>query len=354
MKTASARETQKLLKLYDGCSAFCGELHNHAATGGTSDGKYTLTQWREALQQLHLDFAAILDHRQVRHMFLPEWEDGLFICGTEPGTVIVDSTGSKPTAHYNMIFASPEPLMALLEEFPEFEYEGGVEGHFGYPSFTTERFGQLIDAVKAHGGFFVRPHPKQNGKYDDPLCYWFRDETGLEVFYHGAERDNDFVRHTQDNYRLWVDLLQRGKRLWACAGGDEHAAPTTLALTTIYATEKSNEAYLSQLRKGNFVCGSVGIRMCVGETTMGGVTDFTGKRLIICVSDFHESVRRENHLYRLDIINENGVVCSEEIGCDGSYCFSMPTQQCGFYRAEVLDVTAQRRIAIGNPIWNGI
>ena len=81
MTTAS--EIQKLEAHYAGCRAFHGELHDHASTGGTSDGHCTLTQWAEDLAKLKMDFAAILDHRQVRHMFLPEWKDGLFIGGTE-------------------------------------------------------------------------------------------------------------------------------------------------------------------------------------------------------------------------------------------------------------------------------
>ena len=38
--------------------------------------------------------------------------------------------------------------------------------------------------------------------------------------------------------------------------------------------------YLQQLRKGDFVCGSVGIRMCIGETTTGGQCPFGGQKLI--------------------------------------------------------------------------
>ena len=350
ISVASAAEVEYLEKLYSGLVPYHGELHNHAATGGTSDGKRDLNHWRGALEALQMDFAAILDHRQVRHMFLPEWEDGLFIGGTEPGTVIVDSTGVKPTAHYNMIFASPEPLMELLEEFPEFEYEGGPEGHFGYPKFTTERFGQLIDAVKAHGGFFVRPHPKQNGQYEDPLCYWFRDWTGIEVFYNGAVPN--FDQFTAENYKLWTDLLALGKKVWACAGGDEHACATDKALTTIYAASRTNAAYLERLRKGDFVCGPVGIRMCIGDTTMGGQCDFTGKQLIVNVQDFHRSVRFPEHQYRLDVLDDTGVIDSCEISCEEPAYITVNTQDRAFYRVEIFDVTRNRRIAIGNPIWN--
>ena len=61
------------------------------------------------MEEFSLDFVAIVDHRQVRHMYQPEWEDGLFIAGTEPGTGIVNDVYKKMVVenemHYNMIFA---------------------------------------------------------------------------------------------------------------------------------------------------------------------------------------------------------------------------------------------------------
>lgn len=347
---ATQADMQHLESCYAGLTPFHGELHNHAATGGTSDGHRDLNHWRGALEALHMDFAAILDHRQVRHMFLPEWEDGLFICGTEPGTRIVDANATNQFMHYNMILPTAEALMDLLTEFTEFEYTGGVEGHFRYPEFTKERFGELIDGIKARGGFFVYPHPKQIMQSDDPCAYWFRDETGIEVFYNGPE--HAFNQCTPPNYQLWKDLLAKGKRVWACAGGDEHACATDAALTTLYATERKNAAYLEQLRKGNFVCGAVGIRMCIGDTVMGGKTDFAGKRLVVNVQDFHESVRIPERKYRLDIWDDTGIVESMDISCEEPVYVAMDTEDRAFYRVEVVDVLRDRLVAVGNPIWN--
>ena len=346
---ASVTDKAQLEALYKDLSVHYGELHNHAATGGTSDGHRDLSHWRGAMEALHMDFAAILDHRQVRHMFLPEWEDGVFVCGTEPGTRIVDCNGTNQFMHYNMILPTAEALMDLLTEFSEFEYTGGEEGHFKYPEFTRERFGQLIDGIKARGGFFVYPHPKQIMQSEDPCEYWFRDETGIEVFYNGPE--HAFDQCTPPNYQLWKDLLAKGKRVWACAGGDEHACATDAALTTLYATERKNAAYLEQLRKGNFVCGAVGIRMCIGNTVMGGACSFDGQRLVINIQDFHKSVRFPERTYRVDIWDDTGLVQSHEISCMEPNYIAMDTEDRAFYRVEVYDVTRNRLIAIGNPIW---
>jgi len=343
----STDEKQQLLSKYAACRAFHGELHDHSASGGTSDGKSTLAQWTERLAQLKMDFAAILDHRQVRHMYLPEWQDGLFIPGTEPGTKIDDCSARIPYMHYNILLPERDKLAKLLEEFPEYEFTGGIEGHFIYPSFTRKRFGQLVDAVKAHGGLLVHPHPKQLMDSDEPCDYVFRDEMGLEVFYNDASGE-----HTKKNYALWTALLKAGRRIWACAGGDLHAEATDRALTTIYAEEKSAKAYLAHLRRGDFTCGGVGVRMCMGECVSGGKCAFAGQKLIACIDDFHAGVKHPEHIYRADLINEKGVVLSRSISCTEANWFSIDAQDCDFYRIEVIDLSTGVRIAIGNPIWN--
>ena len=96
-------EKQHLLEKYQSRRVFHGQLHDHAATGGTSDGKIPLSDWVIRMKELQLDFAAILDHRQVRHMYLPQWKQALFLCGTEPGTHIPDSHASFNEMHYNLL-----------------------------------------------------------------------------------------------------------------------------------------------------------------------------------------------------------------------------------------------------------
>ncbi len=341
------RGKANLERLYRGRQVFHGELHDHSDSGGTSDGKFPLSKWPEKLRALKMDFAAILDHRQIRHMYQPEWKDGLFIPGTEPGTKISDSKARNQHMHYNILLPERDLLAGLLAEFPEYEFTGGVEGHFIYPSFTRERFGQLIDAVKARGGFFVHPHPKQVMESDDPTDYWFRDGTGIEVFYIGMD-----TAETRANYALWIDLLRAGKRVYATAGCDLHAEPHDTALTTLYAEAHSAKAYLPHLAAGDFTCGAVGVRMCVGETAMGGTCPFNGKRLVVCIGDFHDSVVMPGHKYRADIMDENGVVQSGLVSPDRETWFSCDASNAKFWRVEVTDVTRNLRIAVGNPIWN--
>ena len=354
MMTATQAEIKHLEELYAGRVAFHGELHDHANTGGTSDGLRDLTHWRGALEALKMDFAAILDHRQVRHMYLPEWEDGLFLCGTEPEARITDSQATVKETHYNMLFPNPQLLEELLAEFPEYEFTGGQEGHFEYPGFTRERFGQLIDAVKAKGGLFVIPHPKQWMKSEYPMDYWYRDFTGLEVIYKDYRDIRPGKAYTAQNYELWTTLLAMGKRVWACAGGDWHSVCCDKALTTLYATQRTNAEMMKPLRVGDFTCGGVGIRMCIGDTVCGSVCDLENKRLLVSVSDFHPSLYIKGHTYRVDILDDKGIVASKEISYGEAaqpVYLAIDTHKSDFYRVEVMDVTSDYRIAIGNPIW---
>ena len=348
---AKERDISLLNSLYEGRKLLWGDLHNHAATGGTSDGKRSLENHKGSLESLYMDFVAILDHRQVRHMYLPEWVDGTFICGTEPGTRIVDCkavVGDKNEMHYNMLFPSPAPLEELLSEFTEYQFEGGKEGHFKYPSFTKERFCELVDKVFEKGGFYVHPHPKQYMQSSDPLDYFFRDGQGLEVFYRDMRSD-----YTKVNYKLWCELLALGKRVFATAGEDGHSFLKDGALTAIYAEEKSSPSVVSHLRDGDFVCGSVAMRACIGETKMGGVCDFKGKRYVISVDDFHRSVKDTHHKYRIDILDDKGVVYSRRIKPDECTVLAFDTSdKAKFYRAEIFDVSEGLRISIANPIWN--
>ena len=336
-----------LEKLYSGRRAYYGDLHNHSASGGTSDGQCTLQGWIDGMKELGMDFATILDHKQVRHMYLSEWDDGTFIGGTEPGTNISDANAENKGIHYNMIFADPKPLEKLLETFSEYEFEGGWDGHFIYPDFTRERMCELIRFIKENGGFFVLPHPKQIMNAEEPLEYFFEDEIGFEVVYRDLHDEL-----TEKGYKLWCELLALGKRLFATAGEDRHLNPSCDALTTVYAEEKKASSYISKFRVGDFVCGAVGIKMAVGDTAMGGVCDFAGKTLEIFVGDFHSSVKQNNHTYKMLLINDKGIVCEEKISPDRDNFFEYKAENCKFYRVEIFDETENLRIAIGNPIWN--
>ena len=349
--TASEADIAQLEKLYEGRQPYHGELHDHADTGGTSDGKMKLEDWKMNLLTKDMDFATFADHRQVLHMRLPEWDNDLFIGGTEACTWIKDSKATQNKLHYNMLFATPEGLENVLNTFPlMFSY---YRDHFSYFQFTTAQFEELAKFVTDNDGFFVHVHPKGKSYLvsDDPLDYYFGEYTGIEVLcgYYG----NQSVEINQDALKLWTDLLSLGKKVYATSGSDSHNSSNTVSLTTIYAEQANAKTYLSHVKKGDFTAGPVGIRMSVGDTHMGGETDFAGKRLVVSVGDFHSQECMPGHTYRIDIYSDQGLVASQEIpGSGTSYMALDADDTVKFYRAEVYDVTSDYQVAIGNPIWN--
>jgi len=350
--------------LYAGLQPYYGELHDHAATGGTSDGKQPLSLWKTELDRLNMDFATIVDHKQSLHMYLEDWDNNKFIGGSEAATTITDRTGVK--LHYNMIFSDPAGLEAVVSQFPEFQWQYYPEDytgtnaaklaggwHFAYPSFTAARFTEVCEAVYANGGFVALVHPKSVGyiSSDDPADAYFMDGIGMEVFYtYFCTRDG---WKTKANHKLWTDMMKAGYKVYATAGNDEHDMPSDKACSVIYAAERGADAWVQQLRKGQFVAGAVGVRSAMGDTMMGGTTSFEGKRFTFSVGDFHQSLYDPTHTYRADVYDQNGVVFSGEVDVNETTYFAFDADNASnYYYIEIYDVTDDSMIAIGNPIWN--
>lgn len=345
---ATEEDIALLDSLYEGRRAYYGDYHDHANTGGTSDGKVNLAMWKINMAAKQIDFATIVDHKQLLHMTLPDWDNSMFIGGSEAGTRIED-VGNQ-SMHYNMIFADPAKFEAfLIENNDLYKYK---DDHFSYPLFNQEQMRNIAQAVMDKGGFFTHVHPKGDSyiQSDDPLDYWYGDGTGLEVLtgYYGNMSD----RRCQAIYEVWVQLLNMGKRIYATAGSDSHNLSSTVSLTTIYSEKKDAACYVDRFREGDFTAGPVGIKMCVGDTVMGGTCDFTGKRLVVCVDDFHPQEFYPSSTYRIDIFNENGLVHSQEFQGGDPVYVALDAQDCAYYRAEVYNTNVKYQVAIGNPIWN--
>lgn len=350
--TASQADIAKLDALYAGREAYHGELHDHANTGGTSDGKNTLREWKDEMALIKdMDFATIADHRQVLHMRLEEWDNSLFIGGTEASTFISDSKATQTRIHYNMLFADPEGLENVLNAFPvKYQY---INDHFTYPSFLTEEMIQVIETIQENGGFFTHVHPLGDNYMisDDPLDYVFVDGTGFEVLcgYYG----NMSAKDNQEAYEYWKQILAAGKRVYATSGSDSHRLSNTVSLTTIYSEKQDAKTYLDHVRAGDFTAGPAGIRMCIGDTKTGGSCSFAGQRLVISTGDFHSKEYDPTHTYRVDVYDEDELIFSQELAGEERAYFAIDADPASkLYRVEVYDVTEDYIFALGNPIWN--
>ncbi len=394
--SATSEELTALASLYDGTQLYQGELHNHAKTQGRGqvpgipgdDGKVDLATWKTQMNTYGLDFAASLDHNQSDHILLEEWDPSKFVYGTELGANIKDDNGTViGDIHFDMIFKTQEQLDDFIDTYSKYFTKMQVlsKTYFYGGSMSKAEFKTLIATVISEGGFVNLPHPLQNDDYPSDKLESFYLELKEEVLsqrIYGIQTIYLDTKHqvSRDNYALWMKMLANGQRVYATAGSDNHEGLTPYTLTSIYApilkdhtacttkaakmscssTECNKGNMIPSLQQGKFVAGSVGIKMSVGETAMGGTCDFTGQRVVVDVDKIHNASYDATHKYRLDVMNEDGIVYykyltftkdenGDVLGDDFAFNADAESQ---FYRVEITDVTTGYRIAIGNPIWN--
>lgn len=385
--TATEGDIMTLTSLYSGRSLYQGEMHDHAQTYGRGpdllpgdDGTVSLATWKEQMQTLGLDFAASLDHNQIDHIDLEDWDESKFVYGSEASATIKDDTGTTIIGelHFDMIFKTKEQFQSIIDKYSsKFNFDYSTDTIFYYTGlvFTKTEFKTFIKDIMQVGGVCNLPHPLQNDSYNATGLedYYFEviDESQKQLIY-GFQvfRGNISNDSTLENYAAWVDMLSKGYRIYATSGRDTHADLSDRTLTSIYANtcdgtkctgtcedtnctgyDKGN--LLPQLASGDFTAGSVGIQMSIGSTLMGGSCDFTtNTRLVIGIGEIHSGMLVDGNTYRVEVLNENGVVYSQQIATDGTTKIALDTTSCGFYRVEVYNATTGERIAIGNPIWN--
>lgn len=354
---ASQADIDQLETLYAGREIYYGNLHDHSASGDpendpyrTADGKTRIELWPAVLASKELDFVALVDHRQSRHMRLDCWDETMFIGATETSIHRPGDDGEMCALDYNILMNDVDRFEEILASLP-FNFNNG---YFKSPyDLTDAQLAQLLQMVRDAGGTLVHVHPCMEGylQSSNPLDYYFGEYTGIEVL-NSLYGVNMTAPHNQAAYNVWVALLNMGKHVYAFAGSDSHTTCDTISASTVYAEERLNTSYLRHVVNGDFTAGPVGIRMCIGDTTTGGETDFTGKRLVISVGDFHPKQYVAQHQYRLRVYNESGMVFQKTLdGTDAVYV-ALDTENCKYYRAEIYNATGDFVVALGNPIWN--
>ena len=377
---ATSADTAQLSAVYAGTTLYQGDMHAHADADGKIDEATALAQWKTEMAGHDLDFVASLDHKQTSHIGNDEWDKDLFLYGTEPGTYITGLTSptfsaTKGKAHYLMLFKDRQSLLNVVQNGTfGFKYNAAKDndsatptsGAFDYPEFSKSGFAALAAEVKAQGGLFVFAHPYAYNYSSAAEDYFIADETALELIYTGMS-----TAETLQAYSTWKALLAAGHKVWVSSGTDIHGGLDTQddhdanprraekALISVYAvtdTELTDKADLvmDELVRGNFAAGSVGIKMCIGNTPMGGTVDFAGKRLVVEVSGFHKYVKDTAHKYYVRVITDQGAVYSQRIsGVNDATTFALDADESySFYRVEVVDEQGGRVISYGNPIWN--
>ena len=345
------RDMSALDSMYEGRSVYRGDLHVHTNCGGTSDGTLPMSEWPAQMDALEIDFAAVVDHRQMRGFFLPEWDDLRFLIGTEPGATIENFNASRHGMrgiHYNMLFPHKYGLAMVLANFPEFKFSGDeLTGSFKYFTATKERYMELFEYVRSIGGMVVHPHPKQLLVSNDPLDYYIGEHTYLETIYGSV-----YGHATRKNYQLWQDILALGKRVYASGGSDSHSVAMNTALSSFYTKERAIPAFYERMRAGDFNVGSVGIKMCIDEHPMGSEIEYRdGMKLSVRIEDFFHHEWRENTVYALRVFTDKGIAYCSEFNGKEPQELQLEVQKRDFYRVDVYDITHDCVVAVGNPIW---
>ena len=344
-----AEALERLRLLYDGRSARFGDMHVHTNSGGKSDGKTPLREFVKQFKALGLDFAAVVDHKQIRHALLPEWDEDLLIAGTEPGTRI-KAQGRPSRAeqiHYTMIFRRPEDYYRVMEAFPEFQYTGGTDGTNIYPHYSPERFRDLVDFIYSLGGTVAHAHPKELMASDNPLDYYFGDNCAIETILGSA-----YSYVTLRDAELWEQLLKKGKRVLTRGDSDTHREAKDTALTSTYTLHRKASEALEAVRGGDCAAGCIAVQMAINCTRMGGHLAYRrGLKLAIRLGDYHRPGMREKTVYCLKVFTDKGLAYASEFDGTQPQELVLPVKKRMYYRVEVTDETRGAHICIANPIW---
>ena len=336
---------------YEGCNPYYGDLHTHSNSGGTSDGHTPIENWVGKMDEIGLDFAVMVDHRQMRGYFLPAWNEERFVYGTEPGTTITnlnDPNANMATMHYNMVFPHKYALAMVLANFPEFKFQGDeLTGKFGYPKFTKERIAELNAYIYSLGGYVSHPHPKVLMASADPLDYYIGEWSHLETFVGGYSSHASYK-----SYDLWVAILQAGKHMYTSAGSDTHSVVNINCLSTFYTQNRFHSDFIKRLHAGDFACGGVGLKMMIDGNPMGSQIEYKdGMQLNIRVDNFHKSVWRADTAYELQVWTDEGLAYASMFNGKEAQEVTLEVQKRRFYRVVIEDLTHKYRVLVGNPIW---
>lgn len=338
---------------YRGKKAYRADQHTHTKCGGTSDGSFPMKDWVKRMDEIGLDFAFVVDHRQMRGFFLPEWDTDRFVYGTEPGGSISDLKAPRPgkdssTFHYNMLFKGKYDLALLLANFPEYKFQGDeLTGRFGYPKFNRARFDELVAYIHKIGGMIVHPHPTCIMSSPDPTDYVFGEHTYFETLY-GKYTSQDSFR----NYDMWLKILDVGAHVYAAGGSDTHTDPSNQLVTTMYCSERTGKAAFDCMKSADYTVGAFGFKMCIDGQPMGRELAYRdGMKLTLRVDDAFAPSITEGDAYELRIYTDKGLAYASQFDPTKPQAISLEVQKRRYYRAEVMDLTHGYRVAVGNPIW---
>lgn len=272
-----------------------GNTHTHTLE---SDGDSTAADVVQWYRDHGYDFLVITDHDKITRLD----GGGLLLI---PGEEVTDRLPKKPL-HTNAI-----GLREVVKP------GGGAT--------PVEVLQRNIDAIVAAGGIAAVNHPNFGWAFGADELSKLERFTLLEI-----ASGHPFVNMEGPPpvEAMWDVLLTRGKRVWGIAVDDSHhlkrpwdvdVAPPGKAWIVVRAREKSAEAILDAIRKGDFYA-STGVELTDYVSTPDSL------RVSIKVKNFAH--------YRTQFIGPKGKVLAETL--DNPAVFPLKRQK-GYVRAKVID-----------------
>lgn len=328
---------------------FYCDMHSHSNSGGTSDGLVDLSEWPKEMAEKHVDFVAIADHRQMRHFFLPEFDDSKFFYANEPEALIEGGNVKFDKLHYNMICPDKYLLGKMLARFSDkYDFRGDeLTGSFEYKNFTHNELSEVAKFITDNGGMFVHAHPMAMLVSSDVNDYCFGDKTYIEVF------SNDYTSILAFNdWKLWTRLLALGKKVYNISGSDSHTHCNNSCVCVVYAEKRHNRSLFPYFKAGDFSSGAFGIKMMLGYTPMGGTAELKDDdKLLVEIDDLFDIYRNNDKKFLVKIISDKGVAYSCIYDGKEKLRISLVAKKRKFYRVEIIDTEYRTPFALSNPIW---
>ena len=200
-----------------------GDMHVH--TEYSHDSEVPVSQRIEEAIGLGLDFLAVTDHRNVDHLFDPDWasDELLLISGVEWGGPRHANTFGLRTDNTAKDWGDWDECLATWSRS---RLQGGVQSlnHYGDDAEDWEAF------------FEARPEVAEALDAFEVWNVWWKTSAAMN----------------RTSIERWETLLDQGHHLAAIGGSDSHftAFPLGFPTTVVYASNLSQMAILDGIRRG--------------------------------------------------------------------------------------------------------
>lgn len=246
-----------------------------------------------------------------------------------------------------MIFPDKYLLGKMLEKFKDkYEFCGDeLTGSFVYKDFTHKELEEVAAFITENGGIFAHAHPKSMLTSSDPLDYYLGEKTYLEAF-----TDMYTSAVSQNNCKLWSDILSLGKKVYTISGSDSHAHSRNGCVSVVYAEQRLNSSLFPYFKKGDFSSGAFGIKASIGNTAMGGTVSYEdGLVFNAQIGDLFDIYENKNFLVK--VITDKGIAYAKTFDGEGKMRISLAIKKRKFYRIEIVDLDNFCVFGLSNPIW---